>query len=610
MTVFRFCSMLIAVLSGYTIASDYPVINNSGHVGLVQLYSAKSLGSSRLLFSTSADFGYDKNFVTKVISPKELYGLDTSEPEIAMSSLRPSFAFGITNFLDVSLTLPIYLDLMNHYLPQGGIGDLNLGLKFRVPGDKPRLVQGGVLTALRFPTGTPRNGYFPRNTYYFRKDTTNSSANQLAASCYSSRSVETEFLGLFTLDLKWFQFHINSGVNITYNKDLDDVFLFSSGFELRPSNHFAFFTEMSTETRFQNVSDGFKIAEDPFRITPGISLTSSGGANFSLSGSFKLSSNRNDAFYYTANDNKTFTSRIEPAWKVQIQLGWNGLLVAQDRDRDLIRDVDDACPDDAEDADNFEDGDGCPDLDNDHDAIPDSLDKCPNDAEDLDGYEDDDGCPDYDNDFDGIPDSTDRCIDTKEDKDGFADRDGCPDYDNDSDGIPDSLDKCPVLAEDLDRFEDEDGCPDIDNDLDGVPDSIDACPDSAGTSENGCPKAKPKAKEIKRGRVILQGVSFEGGSAILSSSSQNALEQVFESLSDYSEVRLEIQAHTDNSGAPAASRALSQKRAETVRDYLVSKGIDANRLSVSGRGDSEPIADNSTIHGRKLNNRIEIHRRD
>ena len=70
--------------------------------------------------------------------------------------------------------------------------------------------------------------------------------------------------------------------------------------------------------------------------------------------------------------------------------------------------------------------DGCPDLDNDADGILDVNDKCPNEAEDFDGFEDADGCPDLDNDADGILDINDKCPNEAEDFDGFEDEDGCP----------------------------------------------------------------------------------------------------------------------------------------------------------------------------------------
>lgn len=163
-----------------------------------------------------------------------------------------------------------------------------------------------------------------------------------------------------------------------------------------------------------------------------------------------------------------------------------------DSDGDGYADDVDGCVDAAEDFDNFQDGDGCPDLDNDEDGIPDETDKCKDKAEDFDGFEDGDGCPDFDNDKDGVPDVADRCPNEPETKNGFEDEDGCPDVaDTDGDGVPDDTDKCPTEPEDTDGFEDLDGCPDPDNDNDGIPDDQDECIDEP---EDG----KGKGKDDKR----------------------------------------------------------------------------------------------------------------
>lgn len=165
-----------------------------------------------------------------------------------------------------------------------------------------------------------------------------------------------------------------------------------------------------------------------------------------------------------------------------------------DNDGDLIPDVDDRCPLQAADFDHDEDEDGCTDPvhDRDEDGIDDSDDACPDEPEDIDGHEDDDGCRDPDDDGDGIADEDDACQTDPEDVDGFADSDGCPDPDDDEDGILDVDDACPRVAEDLDEFEDTDGCPEPDNDRDGVPDASDTCPDEAETINglfdgDGCP---------------------------------------------------------------------------------------------------------------------------
>jgi OmpA-OmpF porin, OOP family len=179
---------------------------------------------------------------------------------------------------------------------------------------------------------------------------------------------------------------------------------------------------------------------------------------------------------------------------VRAYLGVSYTYENRDDDGDGIVGASDFCPASAEDMDDFEDQDGCPDVDNDGDVITDAADKCPNDAEDTDEFEDLDGCPETDNDKDGVPDDQDRCPKEPEALNGFDDEDGCPDIkDSDRDGLADDKDKCVTEAEDTDGFEDTDGCPDLDNDGDGIPDTQDECGDQAENvngekDEDGCPE--------------------------------------------------------------------------------------------------------------------------
>ncbi len=168
-------------------------------------------------------------------------------------------------------------------------------------------------------------------------------------------------------------------------------------------------------------------------------------------------------------------------------------ITRSDPDSDGIRGAADACPQDPEDMDGFEDLDGCPDLDNDGDGVPDLADHCPSKAEDADGDEDEDGCPDDDGDRDGVDDAHDDCPKQPEDVDQYKDEDGCPDPDNDGDHVPDTVDECPNDAEDRDGNVDDDGCPDNDDDGDGIPDTRDNCPLDAedfdgDADEDGCPE--------------------------------------------------------------------------------------------------------------------------
>lgn len=253
---------------------------------------------------------------------------------------------------------------------------------------------------------------------------------------------------------------------------------------------------------------------------------------------------------------------------------------------------------------------GISNKDTDEDGIPDRWDLCPTEPEDYDGFKDEDGCPDLDNDNDGVPDVKDKCPDIPEDIDGFEDEDGCPDLDNDNDGIPDIKDKCPNKAEDFDGFEDEDGCPDLDNDRDGIPDDRDKCPNQAETlngfeDNDGCPDEKPP--EIKKGeRIVLRGVNFKTGSANLVPSSYTVLDTVYKSLERNPEVLVEIRGYTDSVGDYNYNLKLSQKRADSVKLYLVNRGIKVDRIRAAGYGEENPIATNATKSGRAANRRIEF----
>ncbi len=127
-------------------------------------------------------------------------------------------------------------------------------------------------------------------------------------------------------------------------------------------------------------------------------------------------------------------------------------------------------------------------ADADHDGLVDRDDACVNEPEDKDGFDDGDGCPDSDNDQDGVADKLDKCQGELEDTDDFQDEDGCLDPDNDSDEILDELDTCPDVAEDKDGLADGDGCAEDDADSDNVPDKDDACPSDPGIPDAlGCP---------------------------------------------------------------------------------------------------------------------------
>jgi outer membrane protein OmpA-like peptidoglycan-associated protein len=239
--------------------------------------------------------------------------------------------------------------------------------------------------------------------------------------------------------------------------------------------------------------------------------------------------------------------------------------------------------------------------DTDGDGIPDTEDNCPNEA----GPRENKGCPDKDTDGDGIVDRKDKCPD----KAGPPERDGCPEEDKDNDGIVDSKDKCPDDPEDKDGFEDADGCPDPDNDKDGILDKDDKCPNEPETKngyqdEDGCPDEVPA--QVKQFSGVVKGINFRRNSADIKATSFPLLKQAVIVFKDYPALRVEISGHTSNEGKREFNMKLSRKRAEAVKDYLVSAGIDEKRIGTVGYGPDKPIADNDTKEGTEKNRRIEF----
>lgn len=140
--------------------------------------------------------------------------------------------------------------------------------------------------------------------------------------------------------------------------------------------------------------------------------------------------------------------------------------------------------------------------------------------------------------------------------------------------------------------------PPADSDGDGVLDPQDQCP---GTPRGvvvdavGCPR---------KGSVTLHGVNFENNSATLMETSRPVLDDVAADLKAHPRLKVELEGHTDSVGAAAYNQGLSQRRAESVRDYLIAQGVSASQLTAKGYGETKPIATNDTPGGRAGNRRV------
>ena len=157
---------------------------------------------------------------------------------------------------------------------------------------------------------------------------------------------------------------------------------------------------------------------------------------------------------------------------------------------------------------------------------------------------------------------------------------------------------------------------DGDEDGDGVPDSRDKCPGTpkgVQVDADGCPPPAPapvveEPVMPKEETLVIRDVHFEFNKATLTAADKDVLSSVATRLKqEKSSAQLRVTGHTDSVGSDAYNRKLSEKRANSVVQYLVQSGVPrASFVSVSGAGESQPVADNKTAEGRAMNRRTEI----
>ena len=345
--------------------------------------------------------------------------------------------------------------------------------------------------------------------------------------------------------------------------------------------------------------------------TNGTGFQLGGGLTYPLSRSFELVSSlrygldsvgaeppgipRDEDFY-------TWTGTVGVRWKMGE--------FPPDSDNDGVADHRDECP--GTPAGVTVDRRGCP-IDSDGDGVPDHRDRCPGTPEGA--VVDRDGCP-VDSDGDGVPDHRDQCPNTPPGE--RVDQRGCPFEDSDGDGVPDHRDRCPGTPAGV--AVNEDGCP-LDSDGDGVPDHLDECPQTPpgyAVLPSGCALvgdrrlARPGEPADAEGfatertqNFILKGVNFEFDSSRLTPEARSILNDVAETMMAYPDVKVDVEGHTDSIGPDAYNLALSERRANAVKRYLVQQGVPAERMTPVGYGETIPIDTNDTEEGRANNRRVE-----
>ena len=185
--------------------------------------------------------------------------------------------------------------------------------------------------------------------------------------------------------------------------------------------------------------------------------------------------------------------------------------------------------------------------------------------------------------------------------DAEADIDTIWTQDVDGDGIVDMKDGAPWAPEDKDGFEDADGVPDPDNDQDGILDGDDVKINDPETKNrwhdfDGAPDTP----------AALDTIHYASGSAAISSETKGYLRGLVHLLQEWPEIKLHVKGHTDSVAGEPANQNLSQRRADTVKAYLVSRGAPADRVMVSHYGESMPLNENKTAAEKAANRRVEL----
>ncbi|MFO0751066.1 MAG: OmpA family protein [Myxococcota bacterium] len=227
-------------------------------------------------------------------------------------------------------------------------------------------------------------------------------------------------------------------------------------------------------------------------------------------------------------------------------------------------------------------------LDTDGDGILDNADACPLKP----GKPSAQGCPDADEDT--IADDDDRCPNDA----GPKEQKGCPDKDGDT--LVDIDDRCPTEPG-KPEFK---GCPDDDDDK--IANLDDKCPKIPGQAEfGGCPPPPPP-ELVKKFSGAIKGITFERDKDVIRKTSFATLDEAVKVLKDYPQIRLLIEGHTSSEGTREHNLDLSDRRAKSVKAYLIAAGIGEDRIDTKGFGPDVPVAKNDTEANRAKNRRIEF----
>lgn len=403
---------------------------------------------------------------------------------------------------------------------------------------------------------------------------------------------DTAVYNYFSIDQKQFVNYIDIPLNLVYKIPLKG----NTRFFIGGGPYLSFFYNGLEKTETYLKTGKYQTDENtdlPVGDAPGKYKTLDVGVNGTAGIEFK-------GFFIAGNFSRSltdmYTATYEGSFKNQVIGATLGIFIGKpvsledkpkDSDNDGIIDKEDLCV--------TEPGPlvtrGCPDAD--ADGVSDKDDKCPAEK----GLASNNGCPLMDTDKDGITDDKDKCVTVP----GIAKYAGCPIPDTDKDAINDEDDKCPAVPG-LARYS---GCPVPDTDGDGVNDEEDKCINEPGLkANNGCPEIKKEI--VQKVEYAARRIQFTYAKADLLPASEKVLDELAELLLKEPELKVDIEGHTSNDGSFNANMRLSKERAETVKNYLIGKGVDLSRLTSEGYGPTKPLNQGKIEQERALNRRVEL----
>jgi len=498
--------MALAVLA-FAMPSLANNMNAGGQLGVARTTSTYTLGKGTFHtgLSIKGDYAYEDLRLLQSDS-------SISEESPFLLSQDVFLGYGITNWLDASLDLPVYQDMWDGHANNAGVGDLTFGLKMEHPGlyvEAPFRMAYLLKTIL--PTGSLENGYYQRHSYHMDGGVNREQAFSVGGIAFNPTMVWILDFGKFPGHTP-LQLYGNLGGFIKIwdtgntGRRSQTALLGNLAIEYQLTPRLGAFVELSGEARLAEFVKGYNfltdLNNDVFRISAGPTLNFANGMRATLSIDVGISDDnyaRTDWFKVDDGDTLRYSTTNTPTIGATLTLAYSKR--GKDAGRSQGRFF----------------------------AAVDTI----------------------------------RQVDTLQ-----------------------------VLVRDTLKIIKNDTVIVVKNDTIKVV------------------KTQDPKTIIEYGARVFPSINFYTGSALLTEASYPTLNDLAQSLVTFTTVKIEVRGFTDATGTDDRNKQLSQDRAQTVVDFLISKGVAANRLKAVGMGPANPIGDNSTVEGRVLNRRVEIKRID